>query len=152
MPGPRSLTLPSLPQRLDGSHWPSSVYTAYDLLEEAYNRANQLLRLEDGDAIRLQCHSDHLCFRILPLLQELSKELEANAWSTQCIQDFGSLIDELDNASKTINAAYVASSWILVFIVTFWIDIKVPYTNRPLFRLSEQGDVDALPRLLIREF
>lgn len=97
---PRSLHLAPLPPPAWDSPRPAVIQDAYRILVEAYNGASQLLRYEDGDPIRLQVFSDRICSRILPIAQELGRELKDDVWLMSCLQDFSSLVEELDDATQ----------------------------------------------------
>ena len=106
----RPLRLPPLPPHLHASQWSPSVNQAYTIVADAYDRSNQLLRLEDGDPIRFRLHSERLTRRILPIVQELAVRVHDDRWVASCQAAFASLIDELDHATTAAEAVYVRCS------------------------------------------
>ena len=98
MAPPRSLHLDP-PPSANGLPTSPSAQRAYGILVDAYDRANQLLRLEDGDPIRLRLHSDRVCSRVLPIILALGQEIGDGEWLDQCLQNFSSLVGELNEAA-----------------------------------------------------
>lgn len=106
---PRPLHIPPLPARPDNAAWPDAVTKACDIVSSAYDGSNQLLRLEDGDPIRLRQHSERLTRRVVPVLNALGAELRNNGWSDTSVAAFNSLVSELNYAATSPDQVYVAS-------------------------------------------
>lgn len=102
-PLPRPAYLPSLPDRASGNPWSDLIHQAYGVITEAYNQSKQLLRLEDGDPIRLRLHSERLSIRIWSVLQQLAGEIQDDGWRQECEAALAALIDELDQAAQSVD-------------------------------------------------
>ena len=96
---PRPLHLPPLPGQTASGEWPVSIARAYEVMEEAYDRASQLLRLEDGDPIRLRIHVERISLRIHPILEALGNTLKHPEWTAACEEAFKALVEELNLAA-----------------------------------------------------
>ena len=102
--------LPPLPELPPGHVWHSraSAEEAFTVLSQGYERASQLLRLEDGDPIRLRLHSEQITRRCLPIYEALCQKLPPNAiWTATCRNAFDLLVQELDNAAEASDKMYV---------------------------------------------
>ena len=106
---PHPLHLPPLPQPHPSQQWPTTVQKAFAVVSEAYDKANQLLRLEDGDPIRLRLHSERLTRRILPLLHDLTDKVQNNLWASECVKAVELTIQELNHAATSADNVYVFS-------------------------------------------
>lgn len=104
---PRPAHIPPLPARHNSIPWPDGVQKAYGIISSAYDGSNQLLRLEDGDPIRLRAHSERITRRVLPVLRALTGELQDNRWSCVSMAAFDSLVSELNYAASTLDQVYV---------------------------------------------
>ncbi|KAL1948877.1 hypothetical protein VTO73DRAFT_10683 [Trametes versicolor] len=100
---PRPLHIPPLPARPNNAAWPNAVTKAYDIISSAYDGSSQLLRLEDGDPIRLRQHSERLTHRVLPVLKALTVELQDKRWTFVSMAAFDSLVSELNYAATTLD-------------------------------------------------
>lgn len=107
-PRPRPLHLTPLPQLQSSQLWPTEVQKVFDIVSEAYEKANQLLRLEDGDPIRLRLHSDRLTCRIIPLFQDLAERVVYDPWATGCLEALESTVEELTHAATCADQVYVS--------------------------------------------
>lgn len=100
----RPSIFPPLPQSCERT---PNICKAYKILFEGYRLADQLLRLEDGDPIRLRLHSESLLNRHLPILQELCIHVQSYDWTVQAATAFGILVHDLEYAMETADAVYV---------------------------------------------
>lgn len=66
-------SLPSCPADQPG--WSPNVQQAYLIIQEGYNKASQLLRLEEPDPLRLRIHSENIVHRLWPVLKEMEDEV-----------------------------------------------------------------------------
>ena len=57
------------------SAWAPEVLEAHNTISVAYYQAAQLLRLEDGNPVRLRLHSERLFRRFLPILTVLKERV-----------------------------------------------------------------------------
>ena len=99
--------LPGLPNR-HGPPWPDIIQQAYRIVAEAYNQSQRLLRLEDGDAIRLRLHSERLSIRIWGIAHQISREIQDDFWWQNCQAALRTLIAELEEAAQSVAAVWVA--------------------------------------------
>ena len=84
------------------SAWAPEVLEAHDMISVAYYQAVQLLRLEDGDPIRLRLHSEQLFCRFLPILTVLEREGMDGGWVENAAQVLGNLIADLEESAVAI--------------------------------------------------
>lgn len=103
----RPLHIPPLPERHDGRLWSGDVMKGFQIVCSAYDGSSQLLRLEDGDPIRLRLHSERLTSRVLPVLRALADQLQDEAWCACAISAFTALVNELDYAASSTDRVYV---------------------------------------------
>ncbi len=94
---------PPIPAPPPGQIWPAEVHEGYHVLSDAYGRSRQLLRLEDGDPIRLRLHSERITQRVLPVAEHLTNRIQDQHWSQLCMATLQSLIDELDRAAASVD-------------------------------------------------
>lgn len=110
---PRPQHLPPLPVLPSGHVWSSraSADEAFTALSQGYDRASQLLRLEDGDPIRLRLHAEQITQRCFPIFDALCRELpqpDGEPWMAVCRQAFHVLVRELNDAAEAAsNPEYV---------------------------------------------
>ena len=107
LPSGELAQLPCLPSR-HGPPWPDIIQQAYGIVAEAYNQSRRLLRLEDGDAIRLRLHSERLSIRIWGIAHQISREIQDDFWWQHCEAALGALIAELEEAAQSVTAVWVA--------------------------------------------
>ncbi|PIL32403.1 transcription factor [Ganoderma sinense ZZ0214-1] len=109
-PCPRPQHLPPLPELPPNYVWHSraSASEAYSVLSRSYDRSSQLLRLEDGDPIRLRLHSEQITRRCIPIFEALCRELPPDAlpWIQICRGAFDSLVRELDKTARVFDEGH----------------------------------------------
>lgn len=84
--------------------WSANVLAAHRLISEGYDKAVALLRLEDGDPLRLNLYADNLLTRTVPILQALEQEITDVDWLTAGAQAIAVLICALQKAAEAANA------------------------------------------------
>lgn len=96
--------LPPRPENLPG--WPASVNKAYLIVEDAYNKASQLLRQEESEPLRLRTHSKRLLKRMFPLVKAMGKQVPSD-WALSRAENVAQLIAELEAAADNADAVCV---------------------------------------------
>ena len=97
----RPANFPELPPHPSGENWSDVVCEAHQILSKAYDDSSALLRLEDGDPLRLHLHATQILNRKIPILQALEQEVPDPAWIANCAEALGILVRELlDEAVK----------------------------------------------------
>lgn len=91
--------LPPSPFPADQLVWSPSVRQAYNTIQEGYDRAVQLLRLEEPDPLRLRIHSDNLFRRLLPILQSMDEEV-GKEWTLTAGELLLQLVAELEESAN----------------------------------------------------
>jgi hypothetical protein len=89
----------------DEGHWPTNVHKAYDIISDSFNRASQLLRQEDGDALRLRVHSEKIFRRTIPLLEALDPEVHNPHWTAECVHSLAGVVVALEKAAFAADGA-----------------------------------------------
>ncbi|KAL1675734.1 hypothetical protein EV122DRAFT_280733 [Schizophyllum commune] len=88
--------LPRLPQPgLGQPAWPGPVHTAFQLLEDTYNRISMVLEQEDIDPVCAQIHVSTIIDESLPLLDAIEEEMEGEfplEWFQETAQLFAELL------------------------------------------------------------
>ncbi len=103
-PWSRPAQFPDLPDWPAGYFWSAVVQQGHEVIAEAYNHSSQLLRLEDGDPIRLRLQSERLSVRMLPIMQQLTADVWDRVWGEDCYRALTALIAELDQAAISVDA------------------------------------------------
>lgn len=96
---PQFPPLPAAPTK----PWSPDILAAHRLISEGYEKAVALLRLEDGDPLRLNLYADQLITRPVPILQALEQEITDIGWLTAGAQAIAALICELQKAAEAAN-------------------------------------------------
>jgi hypothetical protein len=101
---------PGLPSRAaSDSPWGHNICKAHTIISGTYSRATQLLRQEDGDALRLRIHSEKIFKRIIPLLKALEPEISNTSWITECTHALARVMVSLEEAAYAADGVYVHS-------------------------------------------
>jgi hypothetical protein len=108
------LNFPELPNPPDGElHWSANVCSAHSILSETYDRATQLLRQEDGDALRLRIHSERIFHRMVPILEAMEPEVRNFDWTSECAHALAGVMAQLETAGFAADGVFVHSSLVL---------------------------------------
>ncbi|EPQ51350.1 hypothetical protein GLOTRDRAFT_133220 [Gloeophyllum trabeum ATCC 11539] len=99
MDTPRPAVFPPLPPSVDGTVWSANVLRAHQILHDAYARASDLLRQEDGDPLRLRIHSERILKRMIPILEALDQEVADEHWSSGCAHALAKITVDLERAA-----------------------------------------------------
>jgi hypothetical protein len=110
--------MPSLPAQFpdlpapaeDERPWRQNVLKAYGIISEAFSRATQLLRQEDGDALRLRIHSEKIMQRMIPLLDALDSEVHDPNWTSVCTHVLAGVMVALEAAAFAADGMWVRCS------------------------------------------
>ena len=91
---------PSLPPcPTDQPGWSPNVQQAYYLIQEGYDKAAQLLRLEEPDPLRLRIHSENLLHRLWPILKEMEEEV-GSEWTLANAESLVHLATDLKTSAS----------------------------------------------------
>jgi hypothetical protein len=90
---------PDLPAQENGAAWPYNVSKAYDMLSSRYTAALEVLRREDGDALRLRHHSQRIFNNHVPILKALADYGFHILWLETCMHTMGRLTVGLEAAA-----------------------------------------------------
>ena len=102
--------VPELPPHPAGEIWSAVVREAHQILSTAYHDSSALLRLEDGDPIRLHLHATQILKRKVPILEALEQEVSNPTWIASCAEALGILVRELLDEAANADAVYVFST------------------------------------------
>lgn len=80
---------------------------AYGIISEAFLRATQLLRQEDGDALRLRILSEKIMQRTIPLLDALDSEVHDPNWTSDCTHALAGVMVALEAAAFAADGVWV---------------------------------------------
>ena len=104
------LNFPELPNPPDDEpHWSANVCSAHSILSETYDRATQLLRQEDGDALRLRIHSERIFHRMVPILEAMEPEVNDLDWTSECAHALAGVMAQLETAAFAADGVFVHS-------------------------------------------
>ncbi|KZV59254.1 hypothetical protein PENSPDRAFT_620766, partial [Peniophora sp. CONT] len=94
------MSIPPLPPHPHGLHWNDNVHAAYAKIRTSVDKAQSLLRQDDGDPARLHAMLARLQDTCVPLLEELEKVVGEGEWSNGVIGRLGLVMASLDKAAK----------------------------------------------------
>ena len=100
-------SLPACPANQPG--WSPNIQQAYCIIQEGYDKASQLLRLEEPDPLRLRIHSENLFRRLWPILQEMEDEV-GNDWTLASGEALLHLVADLETSANAADEVLVPVS------------------------------------------
>lgn len=93
---------PPLPALNPPEIWSINIQNAHHTLSTAYNSSQQLLQLDDSDALRLRFHAERIENEIVPVLEAMETHVEIpcipRAWLESAAYALGHLIVRLSTA------------------------------------------------------
>lgn len=96
------MPLLALPEHFTGAPWAPNVQSAYEVISQVTNRAEQLLCQSALDPLRLKHHLEAVLHEALPLLVALSDSADIedipNDWLVRCAKEVAGIVDGLREA------------------------------------------------------